>query len=47
VHDVIRESFTDLRFSRISQKLFPGWSRVYTKVLSTGEVHVGDALTLS
>ena len=40
----IRESFTDGYFNRISQKLFPGWSRVYTRVLNPGEIRVGDEI---
>ena len=42
----IRDSFIDGRFVRISQKLHPGWSRVYARVLSEGEVHFGDSLEL-
>src|SRR3981081_4102195 len=38
----IRESFIDGRFVRISQKLHPGWSRVYARVLSEGEIRSGD-----
>lgn len=38
----IRESFADGYFNRISEKLFPGWSRVYTRVLALGEIRVGD-----
>ncbi|RMD76622.1 MAG: MOSC domain-containing protein, partial [Chloroflexi bacterium] len=29
-------------FSRISQRLYPGWSRLYARVISEGEVKVGD-----
>lgn len=43
----IRESFADGHFTRISEKLFPGWSRVYTRVLATGEIHVGDEVIAS
>jgi MOSC domain-containing protein YiiM len=43
----IRESFIDGRFVRISQKLHPGWSRVYTRVLSEGEIHCGDPVEVS
>ena len=43
----IRESFVDGRFVRISQKLHPGWSRVYTRVLSEGEVRCGDPVEAS
>jgi MOSC domain-containing protein YiiM len=34
----IAASFTDGKFVRISQKLHPGWSRVYARVLIPGEV---------
>lgn len=43
----IRDSFTDGRFVRISQKLHPGWSRVYTRVLSEGSIRFGDAVELT
>ena len=42
----IRESFLDESFIRISHKLYPGWSRVYARVLSEGEIHFGDAVEL-
>lgn len=42
----IRRSFTGEYFNRISQKLFPGWSRVYTRVMRTGAIQVGDPVTL-
>ena len=38
----IRESFIDGEFVRISQKLHPGWSRVYTRVIAEGEIRSGD-----
>jgi MOSC domain-containing protein YiiM len=38
----IRASFVDGKFVRIAQKLHPGWSRVYARVLSGGEIHFGD-----
>jgi MOSC domain-containing protein YiiM len=44
--ETIRESFMDGRFVRISQKLHPGWSRVYARVLSEGEVRFGDSIEL-
>jgi MOSC domain-containing protein YiiM len=34
--------FNDGDFSRISQKKYPGWSRVYARVLSEGVVKQGD-----
>ncbi|MEW6756472.1 MAG: MOSC domain-containing protein [Candidatus Latescibacterota bacterium] len=42
----ICDSFRDGDFGRISQKLHPGWSRVYARVLSTGAIATGDAVVL-
>lgn len=42
----IREAFTEGDFGRISQKLCPGESRVYARVLVEGEVREGDAVRL-
>lgn len=36
--------FVDHKFSRISQKTHPGWSRLYARVLSEGLVRQGDAV---
>jgi MOSC domain-containing protein YiiM len=38
--------FTDGDFSRISQKVHPGWSRVYARVLAEGVVKQGDPVTV-
>ena len=38
--------FRDEDFSRISQKLNPGWSRVYARVLRGGVVRPGDAVEI-
>jgi len=38
----IRHSFLDGRFVRISQKVHPGWSRVYARVIDQGEIGIGD-----
>ena len=38
----IKASFIDERFVRISQKLHPGWSRVYARVVREGEIRFGD-----
>jgi MOSC domain-containing protein YiiM len=38
----IKQSFTDGEFVRISQKLHPGWSRVYARVVTEGEIRFGD-----
>ena len=43
----IRDSFIDGRFVRISHKHPPGWSRVYTRVLSEGAIRFGDAVELT
>lgn len=40
----IRESFTDGGFVRISHKAYPGWSRVYARVLREGEIRSGDVV---
>lgn len=41
----IMHCFADRRFSRISQKVHPGWSRVYARVLRGGELRVGDRVS--
>lgn len=41
----IRESFTEHKFTRMSQKHHPGWSRVYARVLREGMVRTGDAVS--
>lgn len=38
----IAGSFAGDEFGRISQKMHPGWSRVYARVLEPGVVRVGD-----
>ena len=42
----IRRSFAREHFVRISQKVHPGWSRVYTRVLTPGTVRPGDPVQL-
>jgi len=42
----ITRSFLHGDYSRVSQKRHPGWSRVYTRVLTAGEVSTGDAVRL-
>jgi MOSC domain-containing protein YiiM len=39
----IRASFAGGRFKRISQKVNPGESRLYARVLREGRVRAGDA----
>lgn len=38
--------FANGEFSRISQKLHPGWSRLYARVLAEGVVRPGDRVTV-
>ena len=42
----IAHNFADRRFVRVSDKVNPGWSRVYARVLEGGTVRVGDPVTL-
>jgi MOSC domain-containing protein YiiM len=42
----IAESFAGGEFKRMSQKLHPGWSRLYASVRSPGEVHPDDVVEL-
>jgi MOSC domain-containing protein YiiM len=36
--------FRDGAFKRVSQKVHPGWSRLYARVLREGTIRVGDAV---
>lgn len=38
--------FEDGQFQRIAQKLHPGWSRVYARVLNGGKLMVGQTVKL-
>jgi MOSC domain-containing protein YiiM len=40
----IKTTFRDGDYARVSQKRRPGWSRVYTRVLSDGIVRCGDVV---
>ena len=42
----IKDSFIDGEFIRIAEKFHPGWSRVYARVISEGEVRPGDPVRL-
>ena len=44
--EAIRGSFSDERFVRLSQKLYPGWSRTYARVIAEGSVQPGDSVRL-
>ena len=43
----IQASFVDGNFVRISQKLYPGWSRVYARVITEGEIRSGDTVRMN
>jgi MOSC domain-containing protein YiiM len=42
----IEDSFDGRQFKRVSEKLHPGWSRIYTKVIQTGQIKVGDRVEI-
>jgi MOSC domain-containing protein YiiM len=42
----LRPYFSGGEFVRVSQKVHPGWSRLYARVLREGTVQVGDAVRL-
>jgi len=44
--DNIAHVFLDGRFVRISQRVHPGWSRVYVRVHHGGALRVGDVVRL-
>lgn len=39
-------SFTEGNSNRISQKLHPGWSRLYAQVITAGNIKTGDTATI-
>jgi MOSC domain-containing protein YiiM len=43
--EVIGESFSDSQFILTSQDHHPGWSRLYTRVLTPGNIQIGDTVT--
>jgi MOSC domain-containing protein YiiM len=43
----IQDSFYDRNFTRISQKLHPGWSRWYCRVQREGRVAAGDRVVIT
>ena len=42
----LRPYFSDGDFARVSQKVNPGWSRLYARVLRAGTVRIGDAVRI-
>jgi len=43
----ISGSFADADFSRVAQKLHPGWSRLYSRVIQEGVVRIGDTVSVA
>ena len=43
----IAPAFRDEHFVRVSQKVHPGWSRLYARVEREGVIAVGDPVTVS
>ena len=43
----IVDSFADLNSTRVSQKVHPGWSRLYARVLREGRVATGDSVSIA
>lgn len=41
---VIQASFADRRFGRIGEAKYPGWSRLYARVLRAGTLRVGHGV---
>jgi MOSC domain-containing protein YiiM len=44
--NTIKDSFSDLRSVRISEKTNPGWSRVYARVVKEGTLKIGDKVEI-
>ena len=42
----IAASFRESHYERISQKPYPGWSRIYARVLQPGPIRIGDFVEL-
>lgn len=42
----LREAFSDGEWLRVSERVRPGWSRVYVRVLKEGEIAVGDRVRI-
>jgi MOSC domain-containing protein YiiM len=43
----IYESFAEGRFARVSEKINPGWSRLYARVITPGTIQVGDRVRMA
>ena len=42
----VQDYFKDKVITRASQKKYPGWSRVYARVLQSGLIRIGDQVNL-
>jgi MOSC domain-containing protein YiiM len=42
----IAASFSDGRVVRVSEKVYPGWSRFYARVLTEGTLRIGDRVRI-
>jgi MOSC domain-containing protein YiiM len=42
----ITEAFADGDIRRMSQEVYPGWSRLYAQVLTPGAICIGDPVTV-
>ncbi len=40
------DSFIGGKYERVSQKRYPGWSRLYARVLLGGSIHIGDRVKI-
>ena len=43
---IIEDSFSEHRVARVSEKVHPGWSRLYARVLKEGTLRVGDRVRM-
>ncbi|MCY7378933.1 MAG: MOSC domain-containing protein, partial [Gemmatimonadaceae bacterium] len=43
----IAPAFSGKQFTRVSQVVNPGWSRVYVRILVEGDLSVGDSVTVA
>ena len=43
---IIAASFSDARVVRVSEKVNPGWSRLYARVVKEGTLRVGDRVRM-
>lgn len=42
----IREAFSGEKYARVSQTRYPGWARVYARVLVPGQIRPGDPIKI-